>query len=145
MAWTVSGWYSDTLKLALALDIALDLERDDHKLALYSNSLTPDFSATAPAYSTTAEVSGTGYTAGGAVITGTTLASTGGYTTWDGDNVEWASSTLSGVRGANAYADALGTNNLILGVDFGSAYETADGSLIVAWAGTGIGRIHVVP
>lgn len=144
MAWSVSGWYADTLKQEFAEDIALDLELDTHKLALYNNSLTPDFSAVDPQYSSTNEVSGTGYTAGGSAVTGTTLASTGGYLTWDGDNVSWTSSTITGVQGGIIYADSLTSNNLIIGIYFGgTTYATNDGTLLVSWAGTGIGRFDV--
>lgn len=145
MAWTTSGWYSDTLKLEFAEDIALDLELDTHKLALYTNSLTPDFSATAPGYSATNEVSGTAYTAGGLVVTGTTLDSTGGFLKWDGDDVSWTSSTITGVRGGIIYADSLAGNNLIIGINFVSDFATADGTLLVSWASTGIARIDTIP
>jgi hypothetical protein len=145
MAWGGSGWYADTWNLALGTDqTAVDLELDTHKLALYDNTITPNYSATAPAYSTTGEIVGTGYTAGGVAVTGTTLSVSSGYLVWDGDNVQWTSSTLSGVRGGIIYADALAGNNSIIGIDWGSAYETADGTLLVAWHANGIGRVNAV-
>lgn len=141
MAWSASGWYVDTLKQELAEDIALDLELDTHKLALYTNTLTPNFAASNPQYSSTNEVTGTAYTAGGAVIGTTTLAVSGVYVVWDGDDVTWAASTITGVRGGIAYADSLTGNNLIVGVNFGSDYATNDGSLLVSWSSSGIARI----
>lgn len=141
MAWSASGWYVDTLKQEFAEDIAIDLELDSHKLALYTNSLTPNFAASNPQYSTTNEVTGTAYTAGGAVIATTTLAVSGVYVVWDGDDVTWASSTITGVRGGIAYADSLAGNNLIVGINFGSDYATNDGSLLVSWSSSGIARI----
>lgn len=141
MAWTTSGWYVDTLRLELAEDIALDLELLTHKLALYTNSLTPDFSAAAPGYSATNEVSGTNYTAGGLVITGTTLTAASGFVTWDGNDVQWSASTITGVRGGIAYADSLAGNNSIVGINFGADYATNDGALLVAFNSSGIARI----
>lgn len=142
MAWSASGWYVDTLKQEFAEDIAIDLELDSHKLALYTNSLTPNFAASNPQYSTTNEVTGTAYTAGGAVIATTTLAVSGVYVVWDGDDVQWTSSTITAVRGGIAYADSLAGNNLIVGVYFGGAdYATNDGTLLVAWSSSGIARI----
>ncbi|MET9339283.1 hypothetical protein [Nonomuraea sp. NPDC003804] len=141
MAWTASGWYVDTLRLEFAEDIAFDLELLTHKLALYTNSLTPDFSAATPAYSATNEVSGTAYTAGGKVVTGTTLGAASGFVTWDGSDVSWDSSTITGVRGGIIYADSLAGNNLIVGINFGADYATNDGTLLVAWSSSGIARI----
>lgn len=141
MAWTASGWYVDTLKLEFIEDITFDLELDTHKVALYNNTLTPNFAASAPAYSTTNEITGTGYTAGGSVIANTTVAVSGAYVVWDGDDITWTSSTLTGVRGANAYADSLAGNNLILGISFGTDYATNDGSLLLSFNASGIGRI----
>lgn len=146
MAWAGSGWYADTFTLALGTNqLAIDLDLDTHKLALYSNSLTPNYSATTPQYSSTNEITGTGYTAGGKVVTGTALTTSSGLSVWDGDNVQWDNSTLSGVRGGNIYADALTNNNLIIGVDFTTDYLTADGTLLVAWHANGIGRVDWVP
>lgn len=146
MAWGGSGWYADTFLRALGTTaLALDLDLETHKIALYSNSLTPNFSASNPQYSSTNEITGTGYTAGGAAVTGTALAVSSGILSWDGDNSQWTSSTLSGVRGANIYADALTDNNLIIGIDFLSDYATSDGTLLITWSANGIGRIDFVP
>lgn len=145
MAWGGSGWYADTFKLALAQDIALDLELTTHKIGLYTNSLTPDFSASAPGYSATNEVSGAGYTAGGKAVTGTTLTVSSGILVWDSDNVSWTTSTLSGVHGGIIYADVLTGNNLILGIDFTTDYATADGTLLITVHANGLGRVDYVP
>ncbi len=145
MSWSGSGWYADTLTDALgASQLALDLDADTHKLALYDNTITPNFSASDPAYSTTGEISGTGYSAGGAVIASATLVTSTGYVVWDGNDVQWTSSTLTGVRGGIAYADGLSPKRLILGVDFLTGYNTADGTLLVSWSSSGIGRINCI-
>ena len=146
MAWGGSGWYGDTLVDALgASQLGINLTLTTYKLALYDNTITPDFMAADAVYSTTGEIVGTNYAAGGKVVTGTTLTVAGAYFVWDGDNVQWDSSTLTGVRGGIIYADPLSPKRSVIGIDWGSAYSTADGTLLVAWASQGIGRIHCLP
>lgn len=148
MAWGGSGWYADTLVDALGTDqIALNLALATHKLALYDNTVTPNYSTVDLSYSTSGEIVGTGYTAGGSAIASGTLvvSTTGGtFVVWDGNDVQWTSSTLTGVRGANAYADGLSPKRLILGIDFVSTYATASGTLLVAFSSNGIGRVNVI-
>ncbi|MER5420322.1 hypothetical protein [Streptosporangium roseum] len=146
MAWGGSGWYADMLVDALGTSqLGINLDLDTYKLALYDNSISPDFTVADATYATTGEIAGTGYTAGGKAVTGTTLTVAGAFMVWDGDNVEWTSSTLTGVRGGQIYADPLSPKRLVIGIDWGSAYSTADGSLLVAWASQGIGRISCIP
>ncbi|WP_379491261.1 hypothetical protein [Nonomuraea rubra] len=124
----------------------LDLDDDTHKLALYDNTVTPNF-ATDQSYSTSGEITGTGYTAGGLAIASATFTVTtsgGTFATWDGNDVQWTDSTLTGVRGGIAYADGETPKRLILGIDFGSAYTTASGTLLVAFNASGIGRVNVI-
>ncbi|MEV4020159.1 hypothetical protein AB0J35_57755 [Nonomuraea angiospora] len=148
MAWGGSGWYADTLVDALGTSqIGLNLALGTHKLALYDNTITPNYSTADSAYSTTGEIAGTGYTAGGAAIASGTLvvSTTGGtFVVWDGNDVQWTGSTLTGVRGGIAYADGSTPKRNILGIDFVSAYTTASGTLLVAFASTGIGRVNVI-
>ncbi|MFE3452374.1 hypothetical protein ACFXJ8_25970 [Nonomuraea sp. NPDC059194] len=138
---------ADTLVDALGTDqLALNLAIATHKLALYDNTITPNF-GTDQSYSTTGEIVGTGYTAAGkAILSGTlTVVTAGGtFATWDGADVQWDASTLTGVRGGLIHADALTPKRLILGVDFVSTYQTNDGTLLVAWNSLGIGRINVI-
>jgi hypothetical protein len=64
-----------------------DLTTDVLKIALYTANA--DLNAETTAYTTTAEITGTGYSAGGKTLTGTTINSSG-YTAFvDFDNVEW--------------------------------------------------------
>ncbi|MEO3856243.1 hypothetical protein [Acrocarpospora sp. B8E8] len=145
MAWGGSGLYVVTLQDVLdTTQLALDLDLETHKLALYDNTVTPNYT-TDSAYSSSGEISGTGYTAGGKVVTGTALSASSGILTWDSDNVQWDSSTLTGVRGGEIYADALGGNNLILGIDFGTAYATSDGVLLVTIHANGLLTVDCVP
>ncbi|SEN90133.1 hypothetical protein [Nonomuraea pusilla] len=148
MSWSGSGWYADTLVDALGTSqIGLNLALATHKLALYDNTITPNFATADQSYSATGEIVGTGYTAGGAPITSGTLTvvtATAVYMVWDGNDVQWTGSTLSGVRGGIAYADGLTPKRLILGMDFLTAYATNDGTLLVAFNANGIGRVNVI-
>ncbi len=129
--------------------LAIDLDLDTHKLALFTASVTPNYS-TDTAYGVTPwdanEVSGAGYTGGGAVITGTAVdESPTGTLRWDGTDVSWASSTITNARYGLIYADALGGNNAIVNVDFGSNYSTVNGTLLVSWASGGIATLDLTP
>lgn len=134
MSITASGLYIPTWRDILdttALDVDLDLET--HKLALYLDSLTPDFSNDS-AYSSTGEASGTGYTAGGQALTGTTWTeAVTGSLVFDADDAAWGSSTIANAMAAILYADAL-SNELIFLADFVSAVSTTSGTLTVQWA-----------
>ena len=92
-----------------------DLTTDVIKIALYTASANLNASTTV--YSLSNEVSGTGYTAGGATMTGITINSSD-YTAYVGfNNVSWAA-TLT-VRCALIYNSSK-ANRSIAVLDFGS-------------------------
>jgi hypothetical protein len=150
MAITASGLYLITFIDALdSTQLALDLDLDTHKVAMFTNAITPNFS-TDTAYGAAPynanEVSGTGYTAGGAALTGTTLTeSPTGSIMWDAADVSWAASTITNARGALIYADALAGNNAICFVNFGSDYSTSSGTFTIQWPTTGIWALDATP
>jgi hypothetical protein len=92
-----------------------DLSTDTIKIALYTGNASLDASTTV--YSSTNEVSGTGYTAGGQVMTGVSISSSGyvAYANWN--NVSWTSSLTA--RCALIY-NASKSNKSIAVLDFGS-------------------------
>jgi hypothetical protein len=150
MAFANSGLFIPTWMDALdASQLALNLDLDTHKVAMFTNSITsPNFS-TNTAYGSAPfnanEVSGTAYIAGGALLTGTTLTdSPSGTLKWDGDDVDWAASTISAARGAVAYADAL-TDELIAAIAFGADYSTVAGLFRIQWHASGIVTIDITP
>jgi len=134
-----SGLYLLTWIDALdATQLAIDLSLTSHKWAMYTNTLTPNFSADS-AYSATNEVSGTGYTAGGQVIVAPTVTeSPAGSLMYDMSDQVWASPTSVTARGAILYADALAGNNLIVAVTFGSDFTSTAGTFTIQWAATGV-------
>lgn len=94
---------------------------DTLKMALYLESAT--LSSATTVYTTTNETSGTGYTAGGAVITSAAVSLSGSVAIVDFDNVEWANSTIN-ARYALIYNSSK-ANRAIAVLDFGSLKSTA--------------------
>jgi hypothetical protein len=148
MAFTVSGLYVLTwIDILDTTQLAIDLDLETHKLALYSNVETPNYS-TESAYAATNEVTGTNWAAGGVVLTGTTVTeSPAGSLMWDATNVSVASTTLAtGVHGCKIYADALAGNNLIVGIVFpGAPFTTNNGTFAITWATAGVLAIDLTP
>ena len=146
MAWTASGLYVlNWIDLLDATQLAIDTSLTSHKIAMYNNTETPNFS-TEVSYAATNEVSGTGYTAGGQVVVSpTTTESPAGTLMYDlGDQV-WASPTSVTARGAKLYADALAGNNLIVGVNFGSDFTSTAGTFTIQWNALGVFTIDLTP
>jgi hypothetical protein len=150
MAVSVSGLFVPTwLDILDTTQLAVDLDLETHKLAMFTNTITPNFS-TDTAYGVAPynanEVSGTGYTAGGTVITTTTVTeSPTGTVMWDAADTQWASSTITNARCGLAYADALAGNNAICLINFGADFSTVNGLFLVQWAAGGILNIDITP
>lgn len=125
--------------------LALDLDREDHKVALYTSSKVQNYNSDV-AYSSTNEVAGTGYSAGGKAVTGTALSLPGaGVLKYSSDAISWPSSTLTGVSKLDMYAAALAGLNLIMGVDLGTTYNTSDGTLLLTPNASGWFTIDFTP
>ncbi len=142
MAITKSGLYvPNFLDKFDTTQLAIDLDLETHKLALYLDALTPNFS-TDVGYSATSEASGTGYTAGGELLTTTVFTeAVTGSAVFDADDGSWPVSTIPNAVAAIVYADALGGNNLIVLSDFVTAVSTTSGTLTVQWPAPASGGI----
>lgn len=93
-----------------------NLSTDVLKIALYTSSA--DLNADTTVYTTTAEISGTGYTAGGKTLTGVSINSSG-YTAYvNFSNVEWNPASFT-ARCALIYNSSK-SNKAIAVLDFGS-------------------------
>ena len=93
-----------------------DLPTDTIKLALYTAEA--DLNEATTAYTTSNEISGTGYTAGGKVVTGVAVSSSG-FTAWVSfDNVVWDPATFTARCGL--LYNASKANRSIAVIDFGS-------------------------
>lgn len=93
-----------------------DFTTDTFKIALYTNAATLDASTTA--YTTTNEVSGTGYTAGGETLTVVAPTTDGTTAIVDFNDVSISSSTIT-ARGALIYNSSK-SNKAVAVFDFGS-------------------------
>jgi hypothetical protein len=92
-----------------------DLSTDTIKIALYTGNA--DLNEDTTVYSATNEVSGTGYTAGGATMTGVAISSSGyvAYANWN--NVSWTAALTA--RCALIYNVTQGNKSIAV-LDFGS-------------------------
>ena len=100
---------------------------DTMKIALYTNSATLD--ATTTAYTTSNEVVGTGYTAGGNTLAGNAISS-GGTTAWlTFSDSSWTTATFT-ARGALIY-DSTQSNAAIAVLDFGADKTATVGTFTV--------------
>lgn len=100
---------------------------DEIKIALYTSSASLDAATTA--YSTTNEVSGTGYTAGGNTLVNVTPTTSGTTAYIDFDDTTWASATIT-ARGAVIY-NADKANKAIAVLDFGGDKTSTNGDFTI--------------
>ena len=106
-----------------------DLDTDVIKIALFTSSATLGASTTA--YSTSNEVSGTGYTAGGNTLSGATISLSGSTAIVDFTDTTWSSATIT-ARGALIYNSSK-ADRAIAVLDFGSDKSSTNGDFTVVF------------
>lgn len=137
-------WYGNAFKAAFNKEI--DFNSDTVKVALVSSGYT--FNQDTHDYfdDVTNEVSGTGYTAGGTVISPCTVAYDGptNTLTLDGVDVSWPTSTIT-ARGAVIYVSTgtASTSPLLVFIDFGSDQSTLGTTFAISWNASGIATVTV--
>lgn len=104
-----------------------DLDTDVIKIALYTSAATLDASTTA--YTTSNEVVGTGYTAGGNTLTGATVSLTGTTAFADFADTTWTTATIT-ARGALIYNSSK-SNKAIAVLDFGADKTSTAGDFTI--------------
>lgn len=127
--------YVDALNNTIALNLS---SASAFKMALFTNSLAPNFSQAGAAYGTSplnaSEISGTGYTAGGVALAGAVfeeLSGSPGTARWTFTSpVQWTSSTITNVRGGLFYVPGISSRAILLRT-FGQDYSTQSGDLTV--------------
>lgn len=98
---------------------------DTYKIALYTSAATLDASTTA--YTTSNEVVGTGYTAGGNTLTVSVVPTSTGTTAYlSFSNTSWTTATIT-ARGALIYNSTQG-NKAVAVLDFGSDKTSTAGT-----------------
>ena len=150
MGVTASGLYVATFRDVLdTTQLAVDMDLETHKGALFSNTITPNFdtdTAFGVAPYNANEVFGTGWATGGVVLTTTdfTISPTGTLM-YDATDVSVAGTTLTGARCYLLYADALAGNNALVLVNFTADFSTVNGTFGIQWAATGLLTIDLTP
>jgi len=100
---------------------------DTFKIALYTSSAT--LSAATTAYTTSNEVTGTGYSAGGNTLTNVTPTSSGTTAYVDFADTTWSSATIT-ARGALIY-NSSDSNKAVAVLDFGSDKTATAGDFTI--------------
>lgn len=119
----------------------VDLVNDTIEVALLDNS-HPTTAGDLLADNTWAdvsanEISGTGYVAGGATMSGTKSVTEAATTYWDTDaDQSWTSASFTCYH-AVLY-DSTVTDNLIATIDFGGAQTVTSGTFTIQWHANGI-------
>lgn len=144
MAISASGFYGLSLEKIVTNAAAISLEAEDNKIALVTDSYTPDFNAHDFFNALTNEVSGTGYTSGGKALTGTEVTVSGGVLTWDASDVSWTSATFSDAMAGVIYADAVADELLFL-MDFVTAASVSSGTFTIQVNASGILTLDFTP
>ena len=116
------------------------LATDTIKIALYTSSA--NLGAGTTAYSTSNEISGTGYTAGGVTLTNKAVSTTGTTAHFDADDPTWTSASFP-ANGALIY-NSTNSDKAIAVLAFGGDFTVASGTFRIVFpaaGATGIIRI----
>ena len=146
-AITASGLFGLSLEKMLIDTLGESLEAEDNKVLMCEDAYTPNFDTHDFRNDVTNEVSGTGYTAGGAALTSTEVTLASGLLTFDAADVSWASSTIPNAMAAVFYTNvgASTTDQLISLHDFVTAASTSNGTFQIAWHASGLFTIDYTP
>jgi hypothetical protein len=141
-----SGIFLETFDDIMRNVIALDLDAETHKGALFNDTLAPDFD-TNTAYGSAPlnanEVyGGAGWPQGGVALTGTLtdITTTSQKFIFDADNVQETPTDLTAAMGYLLYAAGLSNEAIVL-IDFVSQVDTTNGQIDITWADPGSGGI----
>lgn len=103
---------------------------DTFKIALYDNNAS--FTAATTAYTTSDEVVGSGYTAGGNTLTNIDPTSSGTTAFLDFADTTWSAATIT-ARGAMIYNSSAGGNPAVAILDFGGDKTSTAGDFTVVF------------
>ena len=152
MAITAAGLFGLTLEKmmnATALPTSGIESETAVKMAMITDSATPDFTTMDFWNDLSAnEVSGTGYTADGQVLTGTEVTLSGGVLTYDATDPAWATSTISNAMAGVFYFDrggATSADELIGLLDFVTAASSSGGTFTIQINASGLYTLDFTP
>lgn len=144
MAVTASGMYGLTIEKAWNVATAFPtngLESETAvKVLMCTDSETPNFDTHNFRDDIAAEVTGTGYSAGGVVITSTELTISSGTLTYDSADPSWSGSTISNAMAGVGYfarGGASSADELIWLSDFVTAASSSSGLFTIQVSASG--------
>lgn len=127
------------------MDGTLDLDTDTIKVVLVTSTYTPDIDTHTQYSHITNQVTGDGYTAGGATLADKTVSidTVNNRGVFDATNTTWSTSTIT-ARGAILYkyvddgGSPAATSPLICYFDFTTDKESSSGDFTIQWDSVGI-------
>jgi len=119
------------------LDEQHDLVADTLKIALYTSSA--NLGAATTAFTTSNEISGTGYSSGGVELTNRTVSTTGTTAFFDADDPTWTSASFT-ARGALIY-NSTNSNKAIAVLNFGGDFTVSSGTFRIVFPAAGASAI----
>ena len=122
------------------LDEQHDLVADTLKIALYTSSANLDASTTA--FTTSNEISGTGYSSGGVELTSRTVSTSGTTAFFDADDPTWTSASFT-ARGALIY-NSTNSNKAIAVLNFGGDFTVSSGTFRIVFPAAGASAIITI-
>lgn len=133
----ICKWYSKGFEAVFNKEV--DLDSDVVKVMLCGSGYSPAQSTHKYKSAVTNEVSGAGYTAGGATLSGKTVGTTGLTFTFDCNDIVWSSSTIT-ARYAVFYVDTgtAATSPLLCYWDFESDQISSSGNFTLTISGSGV-------
>ena len=117
-----------------------NLASDTLKIALYTSSASLDASTTA--YTTSNEISGTGYTAGGVTLTNPSVSTSGTTAFFDADDPTWTSASFT-ARGALIY-NSTNSDKAIAILNFGGDFTVSSGTFRIVFPAAGANAIITI-
>lgn len=122
----------------------IDWDTDTIKVMLCTSSYTPNQQTHNYKDDVTNEITGTGYTTGGATLSGKTSTVNTLTTNYDASDVSWTTATIT-FRYAVIYVDTgvAGTSPLIGYVDFGADQVISVATATIQWSASGIFTLTV--
>ena len=119
----------------------IDFDANTFKVMLVTSAYTPNQDTHEDRADVTGEVTGTGYTAGGATLASATVTvdNTDNEGVFDAADVSWTSSTIT-ARGAVLYKSTgtAATDTLICYFDFVTDKSSSSGTFTIQWGTEGI-------
>ena len=114
-----------------------NLATDTIKIALYTSSA--NLGAATTAFTTSNEITGTGYSSGGVELTNRTVSTTGTTAFFDADDPTWTSASFT-ARGALIY-NSTNSNKAIAVLNFGGDFTVSSGTFRIVFPAAGASAI----